>query len=70
MKCLHSNKLDDISKGLKRFIYMLLDLCEGKRQVEIFLGQDDDINGISIKGSTMLPRYSMKSKQGTMKKPR
>ena len=51
-----SNKLDAISCTLCRFTHKLLDLCEGNNQVELFLDQEDRIEGVSIKGTTLLPR--------------
>ncbi|XP_059092149.1 short transient receptor potential channel 5-like [Tigriopus californicus] len=50
------NTLDLIAKMVKKFIWVMLNLCEGKAQVELFLGQDDGIDGLSLKGSTLLPR--------------
>eukprot|EP00095_Tigriopus_kingsejongensis_P004592 maker-scaffold416_size178335-snap-gene-0.25 protein:Tk04592 transcript:maker-scaffold416_size178335-snap-gene-0.25-mRNA-1 annotation:"short transient receptor potential channel 5-like" len=50
------NKLELITKTVRRFVWTLLNNCEGKKQVELFLGQDDDIDGLSLKGSTLLPR--------------
>ena len=51
-----SNKLDGIRDTLFAFTLRMLDLCNGRGQVEAFLGRDDDIDGLSVRDESSMPR--------------
>jgi len=51
-----SNKLDAVRDCLEAFSVALLDACAGQEQVEMLLGRDDFIAGLSVKAGSDIPR--------------
>ena len=52
------NKIEKIRNFLKSFVLQLLDLCESSEEIRIFLNKDDNLGGISVKGTMSLPRIN------------
>ncbi len=61
MKKAFINKVEAMENSLKSFLEKMLDLCEGAEEVELFLEQDDDIEEVSSRGTTLLPRIYQES---------
>ena len=56
-------KVDNVKKGLEKFLVKMLDLCRPhedptKDEITLFLNKDDHIEGIFIKGTSLLPRIN------------
>ena len=51
-----SNTLQNIAERLEEFTLHMLDLCNNKDQVKLFLEQNDDIDGIIIEHGSKMPR--------------
>ena len=50
------NALQAMKSQLQNFLLQLLSFCNGKEQVELFLDRDDDIDGLSIRDCSVMPR--------------
>lgn len=56
-------KVDNVKKGLEKFLVKMLDLCRPHKdparcEITLFLSKDDNIKGISVKGTSLLPRIN------------
>ena len=54
----HINQIEVIRNSLKDFVLEMLHLCENSEEVETFLNKDDNLCGISLKGTMLLPRIN------------
>ena len=52
------NKIEEIRTSAKDFLLKIFDLCENSGEIKTFLNKDDDLGGISLKGTMLLPRIN------------
>ena len=50
------NKLREIKSTLRKFLYVLLDLCTDNDALELFLDKDDQIEGLGTRSTDIHPR--------------
>ena len=52
------NQIGEIKNSLKAFVLKMLQLCESWEEIETFFNKDDNLCGLSLKGTMLLPRIN------------